>query len=353
MIQFLDCTGGVGSLIIIGKRITQIVQMIVPITLLVMMSIQITKLIKNPEDKKLISKIRNSLIAAVVVFFIPMFLNILIGMLGTRNDFTKCWNSKNMKIKQNNTYIEENTNKKPIVTKEEYQKGIQIQNKAKLSYNGVSSTPVSYVGDDHYQIKFGNTTYEVYGQNETNFSGELLRDGRTFSTGGCGPTTLTSALSAYGYKGNPVEVNQAGSDVSVESHARAIEKLKSEGKLAKTVKVETHPKSSLPSDANTYYQEIRSSLEKNHTVVIDLREAEKINNNYGDVFANGGPHAHWVSLIGYDPSNDQTFVGNTCGSRKWFELKKMTDSTFEAVSGQVFNDESCCVGSWIEIYEKK
>ncbi len=352
MIEILECSGSVGTFIIIAKRIVTLIQTIVPIILILMSMINLTKMLKDPENKKLFPRIRNSFIAAVLVFFIPMFINVFINATGNKNTFSECWNLKKSSIQQATSYQGEQDSKK-IIGGDDYQKGNQIQNKEDLSYNGVSSTQVQDVGGDHFRITFGDTTYEVYGQNEASFSQATLRDGRSFSTGGCGPTTLTSALSAYGYKGDPVEVNQAGSDVSVESHETAIKNLQKQGKLSKTVKVRTHPKSSLPQTADAYYNEIREALEKNHTVVIDLREAEKINNNFGDVFDNGGPHAHWVSLVGYDPSNDQTFVANTCGSRKWFELRRMTDSTFQAVTGQVFNDEGGWVGSWIEIYENR
>ena len=300
----------------------------------------------------------------MIIFFIPYIVTALVDLISKDNIIKECWNTNN---NINHTKpITNNKNKdKQKITNDEnsYEKGIQIQNKAKMSYNGVSDTKLESSYFDHYKITFDKTTYEVYGQNENSFASEYLRDGRTFSNGGCGPTTLTSALSGYGYKGDPVEVNQAGSDVSVESHEKAIKELQKQGKLAKTVKVKSHPKSSLPSTADLYYSELKESLEKNRSVVIDLREARKINNNFCDVFDNGGPHAHWVTLIGYDPSNDKTFVANSCGRRDWFELKRLTNSTFEAVNAPccetspppddvLCSDECGWVGSWIEIYEK-
>ena len=214
---------------------------------------------------------------------------------------------------------------------------------------GLSSIEFEPFVDDHTKIKIGGAEYEVYGQNESAYANHKLRDGRTIAEGGCGPTALATALSRFGCEENPETLNKLGSDVSVESHVKAIKALQNSNKLPDDVEVESHPKSDLPENADDYYEELRNAFIDNKTVVIDLREADKSNNNFGDVFDNGGPHAHWCALVGYDTDDDLVCVANTCGSRKWFSLRRITDSTFEAVSGQVFSDESGWVGSWIGI----
>lgn len=216
---------------------------------------------------------------------------------------------------------------------------------------GISlTTSPEYVGDDHYRIVINGNVYEIDGQNESAIGQERLRDGRTFSVGGCGPVALTTALRVFGYKGSAIEVNQAGSDVSATSHGVAVRKLVAQGKVDQDVKVKVHEKGSLPGDAESFYQEVKEALLKGHIVVMDMREADKSTGNYGDVYDNGGENAHWVPLIAYDIMNDQAFVANTCGKRQWFSLKRMLYSTFEAVSGKVFSNESGWVGTWVEIY---
>ena len=215
---------------------------------------------------------------------------------------------------------------------------------------GISSAQPQYVGDDHYTITINGQTYEIDGQNESAISQAKLRDGRTFSAGGCGPVALTTALRAFGFKGTAVEVNQAGSDVSASSHGAAVRKLRAQGKIDQDVQVKVHEKSQLPGTAEEFYQEVKEALLKGHIVVMDMREADKSTGNYGDVYDNGGENAHWVPLIAYDILNDEAFVANTCGKRQWFSLKRMLYSTYEAVSGKVFSNESGWVGTWVEIY---
>ena len=215
---------------------------------------------------------------------------------------------------------------------------------------GISVNQVEYVGNDHYTITINGQKYEIEGQNQSEIAQAILRDGRSFSVGGCGPVALTTALRAFGYKGTAVEVNRAGSDVSASSHGIAVRKLKAQGKIDQDVQVRVHEKSQLPNNAEDFYQEVRNALLKGHIVVMDMREADKSTGNYGDVYDNGGENAHWVPLIAYDIMNDNAFVANTCGKRQWFSLKRMLNSTFEAVSGKVFSNESGWVGTWVEIY---
>lgn len=375
--ESLHC-GGIYPILMVLKRALTIIQILGPILAIVSLMISLFKMVSKSdlgEMDKIKKRIKNSLIALVMLFFIPLFINIVMYLVGNNTVLTECWNNldSNGKVSPSNggsgntqrggnvirviddgPYPEGSDNVNPNGSENEN----DSSNRAVLATNGVSGNQANYVGDDHYQLKIGEITYEVYGQNESGFSQTNLRDGRTFSNGGCGPTTLASALSSFGYKGSPVEVNQAGSDVSAESHAKAIEKLKADGKLSKNVKVITHSKSSLPNNASAFYDEVRTALRKGHVVVMDIREGSKQGQNYcniypeGDYYDNeGAVHAHWVTIAAYDPNNDLAFFANSCGSRKWYSLKTIMNLTYEAVSGKVFNDESGWVGTWVEIYE--
>ena len=73
--QVLNCNSSLGSccqgkllssvLWIVGD-ISEIIQIIVPILLLLMVCVNLTQLMTNPEDKKKISAIKNKVIAAVI-----------------------------------------------------------------------------------------------------------------------------------------------------------------------------------------------------------------------------------------------------------------------------------------------
>ena len=80
------------------KAILSIIQWGIPILLIVMGSIDLGKAVMASDDKEIkgaTSKLIKRAIAAVAVFFIPMLVNILVGMVGDsgakQGDFVTCW----------------------------------------------------------------------------------------------------------------------------------------------------------------------------------------------------------------------------------------------------------------------
>jgi len=89
-----ECSSpALSNILSIFKRIINLVQIIGPILLIIGMTVNLIKLINDPEDKKLKKNIFNSLIAAVLIFFIPVFLNVLMSLLGNNFTISACWNS--------------------------------------------------------------------------------------------------------------------------------------------------------------------------------------------------------------------------------------------------------------------
>lgn len=75
------------------KKIILLIQIIAPIVLIVGAGIGIYQMVINPERKNGTKNIINKFIAAAVVFFIPMFVNVVMGMVGDANNFSSCWNA--------------------------------------------------------------------------------------------------------------------------------------------------------------------------------------------------------------------------------------------------------------------
>jgi len=84
---------GLASILVIVKRILGVIQIIGPILAMVSLTIHITMLVKDPEDKKRIPKIRNSAIALVVLFLIPVIVNAAMGLLDDSTELSSCWNN--------------------------------------------------------------------------------------------------------------------------------------------------------------------------------------------------------------------------------------------------------------------
>jgi len=75
------------------KRVLSLIQIIGPILSVISLAIHITMLVKNPDDKKRLSKVKNSAIALVALFMVPVIVNAAFGLLDNSTTFSSCWNS--------------------------------------------------------------------------------------------------------------------------------------------------------------------------------------------------------------------------------------------------------------------
>ncbi len=148
-----------GAIISVFKSIFNIICIVVPILLIISIIINITKIVVNPDDKKLLKKILNSIIATIVIFFIPMFINVVVNITYNNSsnsnlfNFTLCWKSSNNNSFTSN-YIPLDNNRKNIIGNNYYEKGDSKQNDdIKSTENSIdSSVETSYgvfLGLDH------------------------------------------------------------------------------------------------------------------------------------------------------------------------------------------------------------
>ena len=75
------------------KKIFTIIQIAGPIILILALTMHITKLVANPDDKKTSKKIVNSIIATVLLFFIPFLVNLVMQLMGENYNVSSCWNN--------------------------------------------------------------------------------------------------------------------------------------------------------------------------------------------------------------------------------------------------------------------
>ena len=141
------------------KNILTIIQIVVPIILIIMASIRLIDMVKNPDKKDGLKKIRNTFFAAFIIFFIPLSINILFQVLGNNSTFSDCWNKANFKT--TTEYIEIETKKKNQIytNPDEYEKGVPKEYGSCLSKNKTSK--VLFVGNSKTYVhdipnKFGN-----------------------------------------------------------------------------------------------------------------------------------------------------------------------------------------------------
>ena len=125
----------------IFQNIVNVVQIVVPIVLLISLSVQLTQMVINPEEKKNMKKLYNTFIAAVVIFFIPMLVNMTIGMIDSNSNFLKCWrDAKTISFDVSKSkYISNGKDAVKIVQDYDYEKGDE---KASDSSTGSNSKDV-------------------------------------------------------------------------------------------------------------------------------------------------------------------------------------------------------------------
>ena len=129
-------------LIKILKNILKIMQIIGPVLAILSLSITFFKIVKSAEFDAILKKkksIINALVALVVLFFIPIFVNIVVDLVGEKTNFTSCWTAideyevslstqyiGDTIVDENNDGIDDNTGKtiqKVYTDKGDYERG--------------------------------------------------------------------------------------------------------------------------------------------------------------------------------------------------------------------------------------
>ncbi len=179
----INCSSpALGAFLGIVKRIIGLIQMAAPILLIIALSIHITNLVRNPEEKKTISKIKNSVIATFILFFIPTFINVVMNLLGENYAISSCWDSIHFSG-SNGNYVEvdDRDRQRFFIDPGEYEKGKKkVNNKSGggsgESIEGTAKQIGDVVWDSSDVTKISNLTstqligiLNAYGGNAKNF----------------------------------------------------------------------------------------------------------------------------------------------------------------------------------------
>lgn len=176
--QILTCTDTLGTccsdyalatVLDIVRKFFDLFQMIVPILLIIGVTIQLIKLMSNPDEKGSGKKLINRIIAAVICFFIPVIIDVVLGMLSQTSTFklADCWEQAKIssEVLQANqtTYISEPNKPKQsiLIDPEAYKNGIPPQG------NGQSTSLGTQIVD--YAKQFVGQKYVFGGR----WNGEL------------------------------------------------------------------------------------------------------------------------------------------------------------------------------------
>ena len=87
------------------RNLLNLIQLIAPILLLCGATYHLIKMMQNPEDKKGFSKVKNSFLAAAIIFFIPLLVDVVLNM-ASDSGIGQCWlTAKSSGLGKTGTYI--------------------------------------------------------------------------------------------------------------------------------------------------------------------------------------------------------------------------------------------------------
>ena len=129
------------SVLAIIKNGLSLIQLIGPILAIVSLIYHLTMMVKNPDDKKGLSKIKNSINALVVLFFVPIIVNAVFGLLDDSFEISRCWNSANYNTAREVTYIPIGEEKKNVffTNPSDYEKGEKKPSTSESNNGGESN----------------------------------------------------------------------------------------------------------------------------------------------------------------------------------------------------------------------
>ena len=116
------------SFFTIANSLLGLIQIIVPIVLLCMCTYQLIRLMQNPEMKNGIKSVTNKFLAAAIVFFVPLLVDVVLNMAdGT--SIGQCWQSaKSSGLGKTGTYIPVGNNqerKSFFTNSDQYEAGVE------------------------------------------------------------------------------------------------------------------------------------------------------------------------------------------------------------------------------------
>ncbi len=206
LIQILDCSDtlgtccsdyGIVSVLDVIRKVLELFQLLVPILLIVGTTVQFIVLASNPEAKDGLKKLSNKYIAAVVCFFLPIIVNVVLNLLPENFEISSCWQtakvSAEMVRMQESKYINPHTKeaKSIIINADDYEKASKNNDNSNSSdkakeivayaksfvgqryvYGGSWNGELPYTGTDcsgfvqgvfkHFGINLSRTTYSQW-----------------------------------------------------------------------------------------------------------------------------------------------------------------------------------------------
>lgn len=162
MFLAIDCKApALNGILYAVKNLLNLIMILAPILAIIFLAITFINIARNPDDKKLTPKIRNTLLALAIVFFIPVIVNALMYMIGEKYTLSNCWinaTAPNKNVKYIKTHEDKRKPSSVIIEPEEYEKGVPKT----LNYD--------YAGNGTVKTRFSSETMKIVEQHLNDFN---------------------------------------------------------------------------------------------------------------------------------------------------------------------------------------
>lgn len=186
---------GLARILSAASNIIDLIHIIVPIILIIMATITLFQMMSKPDEKKLKSKLKNSVIATIIIFFIPTIMTAVLNILPDNFSIKSCLKAaKNLdSISRNNEVIYRETNKTKrtsiYTNPDDYEKGDEKKEKKWNFIEGDTSSSNTQSND--------STDNDDSDNNDSNNSSSTIS--QSSSSNGKGPILLIAGHSYPNY----------------------------------------------------------------------------------------------------------------------------------------------------------
>ena len=129
------------------KDIVTLIQIIGPVLCICSIVYTFIKLMQNPDNKKIYSRIKNSFYALTALFFIPLLVGALLNLVDSNYNFSACWDNATSYVFNSATYQEITAEEKKMILLESsvYEPGVKNEDSSNNSSSDTSNTTSNYV----------------------------------------------------------------------------------------------------------------------------------------------------------------------------------------------------------------
>lgn len=300
------------------KNVLGKIQLIGPILGIIALIINLIKLMANPEEKKLKTSIRNWTISIVMLFLIPVIIDVTMSMLlstiGNSNEkfqLAVCW--KNAEVNSYNS-----TSSKYYSTSNKQKKNFfagTLSNNTTTGSSSGSGSGSTYGSNVTHTNSINGITFNLYSQTDPRWTGRVFNTGGTLGEYGCMLTSTAVVSSGYDKTVTPETV--------FDSKYRS-----------------SYPRDGITgfagskfscSAGSTSSSSIINALRQGQIVVIMVYGGGANSSKKGSSKFTGSQH--YMALI--DISGDKIYVGNgyatyTYGQTGWFSANEVLTSVQSA-----------------------